>query len=68
MIILPDCAKRISEKLDADDFIETSIRRIRETIGDSAAIVGVSGGVDSTVAAVLVHKAIGEMCIRDSFQ
>ncbi len=60
MTILPDCGKKISEKLDADDFIENSIRQIRETIGDSAAIVGVSGGVDSTVAAVLVHKAIGD--------
>lgn len=41
-------------------FIETSISSIRETVGSSSAIVGVSGGVDSTVAAVLVHKAIGD--------
>lgn len=41
-------------------FIERSVEAIRETIGDSSAIAGVSGGVDSTVAAVLVHKAIGD--------
>ncbi len=40
-------------------FIETSISSIRN-VGSSSAIVGVSGGVDSTVAAVLVHKAIGD--------
>ncbi len=41
------------------EFIDSSIAAIRETVGSSSAIVGVSGGVDSTVAAVLVHKAIG---------
>ena len=40
-------------------FIERSIAEIKERVGNSSAIAGVSGGVDSTVAAVLVHKAIG---------
>lgn len=46
-----------------DEFIEKSIEEIRETIGDKKAICGLSGGVDSSVAAVLVHKAIGDNLI-----
>ena len=36
------------------------IKKIRAAVGDGKAICGLSGGVDSTVAAVLVHQAIGE--------
>jgi len=43
-----------------EKFIERSVREIRHKIGNSSAIAGVSGGVDSTVAAVLVHRAVGE--------
>jgi GMP synthase (glutamine-hydrolysing) len=41
-------------------FIEQSVARIREQVGDARAICGLSGGVDSSVAAVLVSRAIGE--------
>ena len=41
-------------------FIEESIARIREKVGDGKVVCGLSGGVDSTVAALLVHKAIGD--------
>jgi len=41
-------------------FIDRSIARIREQVGDGRAIVAISGGVDSTVAATLVSKAIGD--------
>ncbi len=41
-------------------FVETTIKHLRETIGDRKVLVGLSGGVDSSVAAVLVHKAIGK--------
>jgi GMP synthase (glutamine-hydrolysing) len=41
-------------------FIESTVSSIRTQIGDKSAICGLSGGVDSTVAALLVHKAIGE--------
>ncbi len=44
----------------AASVIEDQIERIREQIGDGHAICGLSGGVDSTVAALLVHRAIGE--------
>ncbi len=39
---------------------ENAIRRIRQQIGNGKAIAGVSGGVDSYVAAALVHRAIGD--------
>lgn len=45
---------------DMGDYIEQSVQKIRDTIGDGRAIVGLSGGVDSSVAAVLVHRAIGD--------
>jgi GMP synthase (glutamine-hydrolysing) len=41
-------------------FIERSCRQIREEVGESRVILGLSGGVDSSVAAALVHKAIGD--------
>jgi GMP synthase (glutamine-hydrolysing) len=41
-------------------FIETTTREIRERVGDRKVVCGISGGVDSTVAAVLVHRAIGK--------
>ena len=40
-------------------FIEEEVARIRETVGDARVICGLSGGVDSSVAAALVHRAIG---------
>ncbi len=41
------------------DFIAESVRRIREQVGDGRVILGLSGGVDSSVAAALIHRAIG---------
>ena len=41
-------------------FRETEIRRIREQVGKGRVICGLSGGVDSSVAAVLIHEAIGD--------
>ncbi|MGH9886592.1 MAG: glutamine-hydrolyzing GMP synthase, partial [bacterium] len=42
-----------------DEFIESQVRGLREQIGDRHVVCGVSGGVDSTVVAVLLHRAIG---------
>ena len=44
----------------AGAFIEQDIARIRKTVGKSRVICGLSGGVDSSVAAALVHRAIGD--------
>ncbi|MEM8645167.1 MAG: glutamine-hydrolyzing GMP synthase [Pseudomonadota bacterium] len=41
-------------------FKEEAIERIREQVGDGKVICGLSGGVDSSVAAVLIHEAIGD--------
>lgn len=43
-----------------DDFIDLQIRKIRETVGDKKVLLGLSGGVDSCVTGVLLHKAIGK--------
>ncbi len=43
-----------------ESFIEEKVAEIRETVGDGKAIIALSGGVDSSVAAVLAHKAIWE--------
>ena len=43
----------------SDSFIETTVNRLQEQIGDQKVVFGLSGGVDSTVAAVILHKAIG---------
>ena len=42
-----------------DSFIETTVASLRKQIGDERVILGLSGGVDSTVAGVLLNKAIG---------
>jgi GMP synthase (glutamine-hydrolysing) len=44
----------------AGAFIEDTVARIRAQVGEGTAICGLSGGVDSSVAAVLVHRAIGD--------
>jgi GMP synthase (glutamine-hydrolysing) len=43
-----------------DSFVDTTVRNIKEEVGNDKVVLGLSGGVDSTVAAVLLDKAIGE--------
>lgn len=43
-----------------NNYIETTIQSIQEKVGDKKVILGLSGGVDSSVAATLIHKAIGD--------
>ena len=42
------------------DYVDRAVSKIRETVGDKKVILGLSGGVDSSVAAALIHRAIGD--------
>lgn len=42
-----------------DSFIDTTVSELREKLGNDKVLLGLSGGVDSSVAAMLLHKAIG---------
>jgi GMP synthase (glutamine-hydrolysing) len=46
--------------VDTDEFIEEATAEIEETVGDEHAIIALSGGVDSSVAAALAYRAIGD--------
>jgi len=46
--------------VNTDDFIDDAIAEIRDQVGDANAVIALSGGVDSSVAATLAYEAIGE--------
>ncbi len=52
-------------EFDSREFVENKVAELREILGDAQALIAVSGGVDSSTCAVLVHKAIGEnlLCV-----
>ncbi len=50
----------IERSWTASNIIDDQVAKIREQVGDKQVICGLSGGVDSAVAAALVHKAIGD--------
>lgn len=49
-----------SQNWTADSFVESTVAALKEKLGDDKVVLGLSGGVDSSVAAVLIHKAIGK--------
>ena len=59
----PDSMARITTKALADAFIEEQIAEIRKTVGDKKVLLALSGGVDSSVVAALLIKAIGDQLV-----
>ncbi|SHK58730.1 glutamine-hydrolyzing GMP synthase [Tepidibacter formicigenes] len=53
-------ACKVSGSWNMDSFIDQKVKEIKEKVGDKKVLCALSGGVDSSVAAVLVHKAIGD--------
>lgn len=51
---------RFSQDWTPDSFVESTVNELKSKIGNDKVVLGLSGGVDSTVAAMLLHKAIGE--------
>lgn len=49
-----------SPSWDLEDYIDKTVSSIKEKVGDNQVILALSGGVDSSVAATLIHKAIGD--------
>ncbi len=50
---------KVAQEWTPNSFVETTVQELKDKIGTEKVILGLSGGVDSTVAAVLLHKAIG---------
>jgi len=62
--LVPKMSERmLPQVFDAENFANGQISEIRRVIGSGKALIACSGGVDSTVSAVLTHKAIGENLI-----
>ncbi|GAB3561765.1 glutamine-hydrolyzing GMP synthase [Spirosoma luteolum] len=49
-----------SQNWTAESFVESTIAQLQTKLGDDKVVLGLSGGVDSSVAAMLIHRAIGK--------
>lgn len=50
----------VSQSWTPDSFVDTTVAELKETLGNDKVVLGLSGGVDSSVAALLLHNAIGK--------
>ena len=61
--VRPDAMERITTKELADKFIEEQVAEVRAQVGDKKVLLALSGGVDSSVVAALLIKAIGKQLV-----
>ena len=61
--VRPETMPRINSKELAEEFIEEQVKKIQEQVGDKKVLLALSGGVDSSVLAALLIKAIGKQLV-----
>ncbi len=63
MLVRPDSMQRITTPELANAFIDEQVKKVQEQVGDKKVLLALSGGVDSSVVAALLIKAIGKQLV-----